>query len=220
MLHPSTHLLLHRGAVLGCQRGRLGELGLPVGVLGEHAIDHAAVEVKVGVMGAGVLGGDFIRKLAPLGFPIRVWSRTRKTFAGVDSFSGAEGLEPFLADTQILVNFLPLTPQIRGLVDAKTLALWPRGACIVNIARGAHVVEADLLAALDSGHIGGAMLDVFEREPLPAEHSFWRHPRVVVTPNIAGQAIAGLMVSQVVENIRRIERGEAPHGLVDLARGY
>jgi glyoxylate/hydroxypyruvate reductase A len=174
----------------------------------------------VGVMGAGVLGGDFIRKLAPLGFRIRVWSRTRKALAGAESFSGPEGLAPFLAGTQILVNFLPLTPHTRDILNAKTLGLLPRGACIVNIARGAHLVEADLLAALDTGHIGGAMLDVFAQEPLPAEHPLWSHPRVVVTPHIAGQAIAELMVSQMVDNIRRIERGETAHGLVDLARGY
>jgi len=174
----------------------------------------------VGVMGAGVLGGDFIRKLAPLGFRIRVWSRTRKALAGAESFSGPEGLAPFLAGTQILVNFLPLTPHTRDILNAKTLGLLPRGACIVNIARGAHLVEADLLAALDTGHIGGAMLDVFAQEPLPVEHPLWSHPRVVVTPHIAGQAIAELMVSQVVDNIRRIERGETAHGLVDLARGY
>jgi glyoxylate/hydroxypyruvate reductase A len=100
------------------------------------------------------------------------------------------------------------------------LAHLPRGACVVNIARGAHVVEADVLAALDSGQLGGALLDVFAQEPLPAEHPFWRHPRVVVTPHIAGQAIAELMVSQVVDNIRRIERGEAPVGLIDPERGY
>jgi glyoxylate/hydroxypyruvate reductase len=174
----------------------------------------------VGVLGAGVLGGDFIRKLGPLGFRVRVWTRTPKALAGVESFSGREGLAPFLAGTQILVNFLPLTQETRGLLNASTLAGLPRGACIVNIARGAHVVEADLLAALDAGHIGGALLDVFAQEPLPSEHAFWRHPRVVVTPHIAGQAIAELMVTQVVENIRRVERGEPPHGLVDLARGY
>ncbi len=175
---------------------------------------------SVGVMGAGVLGGDFVRKLVPLGFRVRVWSRTRKVLAGVESFSGGDGLAPFLAGTQILVTFLPLTEDTRGLLNAVTLARLPRGACIVNIARGAHVVEADLLAALDSGHIGGAMLDVFAQEPLPTEHPFWRHPRVVVTPHIAGQAMAELMVNQVVKNIQRIERGEAPHGLVELARGY
>ncbi len=174
----------------------------------------------VGVLGAGVLGGDFIRKLAPLGFRIRVWNRTGKTLAGVESFAGTEGLAPFLAGTQILVNLLPLTPQTRGVLGARTLALLPRGACIVNIARGAHLVEADLLAALNTGHIGGAMLDVFAQEPLPPEHPFWRDPRVVVTPHVAGQAIAELMVSQVVDNIGRLERGETPHGLVDLTRGY
>ena len=174
----------------------------------------------VGVMGAGVLGGDFIRKLAPLGFRVRVWSRSPKALAGVESFSGPEGLTPFLAGTHILVNFLPLTQDTRGILNATTLAQLSRGACVLNIARGAHLVEPDLLAALNAGQIGGAMLDVFAQEPLPPEHPFWRHPRVVVTPHIAGQAIAELMVAQVVENIRRVERGEPPHGLVDLARGY
>jgi glyoxylate/hydroxypyruvate reductase A len=180
----------------------------------------AVAQRSVGVMGAGVLGGDFIRKLLPLGFRVRVWSRTHKALDGVECFSGAEGLAAFLAGTQILVNFLPLTPETRGLLNASTLGRLPRGACLVNIARGAHLVEPDLLAALETGHVGGVMLDVFAQEPLPAEHPFWSHPRVVVTPHIAGQAIAELMVNQVVDNIRRVERGEAPHGQVDLARGY
>ena len=96
----------------------------------------------------------------------------------------------------------------------------PRGAFLINIARGAHLVEPDLLAALDRGQLGGAMLDVFAREPLPADHPFWRHPRILVTPHIAGLAIAELMVEQVVDNIQRIERGQAPLGLVDPHRGY
>jgi glyoxylate/hydroxypyruvate reductase A len=174
----------------------------------------------VGVMGAGVLGGDFVRKLRPLGFPILIWTRTPKALPGVQSYSGAEGLAPFLGRAQILVNFLPLSEQTRGILNARTLAQLPRGACLINIARGAHLVEDDLLAALDSGQVGGALLDVFAREPLPPGHPFWKHPRVVVTPHIAGQAVAELMVNQVVENIRRIERGETPVGLVDLERGY
>jgi glyoxylate/hydroxypyruvate reductase len=179
-----------------------------------------ASERKVGVMGLGVLGADFARKAVMLGFRVLGWSRSPREIAGVTAWHGAHGLVPFLRDTQILVNFLPLTPQTERIVDAPLLARLPRGAYLVNIARGAHVVEEDLLAALDSGQLAGAMLDVFAREPLPAGHRLWTHPRVVVTPHIAAQAIAALMVEQVVGNIRRVGRGEAPVGLVDPARGY
>jgi glyoxylate/hydroxypyruvate reductase A len=174
----------------------------------------------VGVMGTGVLGSDFVRKLLPLKFPLVTWSRTPHALCGVEAFHGRDGLGAVLARSQILVNFLPLTAETAGLLHAGTLAQLPRGACIVNLARGAHIVEADLLAALDSGQVGGALLDVFAQEPLPPEHPFWRHPKVRLTPHIGGQAIAELMVSQVVDNVRRIERGEAPFGQVDPARGY
>ncbi len=179
-----------------------------------------AAQCPVGVMGLGVLGGDFARKAAALGFRVLSWSRTPKAMPGVESFHGADGLPPFLAQTQMLVNFLPLTEETAGLLNARTFAQLPRGACVVNIARGAHLVESDLLAALDSGHLEGALLDVFSEEPLPPAHPFWRHPRVMLTPHIAGQAIAEVMVAQVVDNIRRIECGEQPLGLVDLERGY
>ncbi len=179
-----------------------------------------APQRTVGVMGLGVLGGDFVRKLVPLGFKILGWSRTPKSLPGVTTFHGREGLGEFLGSTDILVNFLPLTPDTVGILSASTFARLPRGACIINIARGAHLDEHELLAALDRGQLGGAMLDVFQREPLPPEHRFWHHPRVIVTPHIAAQAIAELMVSQVIDNIRRIERGEAPLGLVDRRRGY
>ena len=174
----------------------------------------------VGVLGLGVLGADFARKVVALGFDVLGWSRTPKQIAGVTALQGPEQFARFLSRTQILVNFLPLTPQTQGILRLETFAQLPRGAYLINIARGAHLVEADLLSALDSGQLAGAMLDVFEREPLRADHRFWCHPRIVATPHIAGQAIAELMVAQVVENIRRIERGEAPTGLVDAARGY
>ena len=179
-----------------------------------------AAERVVGVMGLGVLGGDFARKAAALGFRVLGWSRSAHQLDGVTVFEGDGAFEPFLRHTHILLNFLPLTSQTAGILNARTFASLPRGACIVNIARGGHVVEADLLAALDQGQLGGAMLDVFATEPLPADHPFWRHPSVIVTPHIAAQAIAKLMIEQVVENIRRVERGEAPLGLVDARRGY
>jgi glyoxylate/hydroxypyruvate reductase A len=179
-----------------------------------------AHERTVGVMGLGVLGADFARKVSALGFRVLGWSRSRKQLPGVESLHGEAGLGGFLAAAQILVNFLPLTPQTERVLDARLFGRLPRGAYLVNIARGAHLVEADLLDALASGQIAGAMLDVFGREPLPPAHPFWTHPNVIVTPHIAAQAIASLMVEQVVDNIRRIERGEVPTGLVDVERGY
>jgi glyoxylate/hydroxypyruvate reductase A len=180
----------------------------------------AAEERSVGVMGLGVLGSDFVAKLEPLGFRVLGFSRTPRAVPGVTVFHGDRGLRSFLAESEILVNFLPLTPQTERILNAQTLAWLPRGACIVNIARGGHVDEDALLAALDAGQIGGALLDVYDREPLPAAHRFWRHPRVFVTPHIAAQAIAELAVSQVIENIRRIERGDEPVGRVEVERGY
>ena len=172
-------------------------------------------------MGLGVLGGDFVRKLAALDFKVLGWSRTPREPARRHDLPWVrKDCDPFLEQTEILVNFLPLTPETAGILSASTFARLPRGACIINIARGDHLDEQDLLAALDQGQLGGAMLDVFRREPLPPDSSFWHHPKVVITPHIAAQAFAELMVSQVIENIRRIERGEPPLGLVDPARGY
>jgi len=179
-----------------------------------------AQQRTVGILGLGVLGGDFARKVVPLGFNVIGWSRTPKSLAGVTAFNGPAALGEFLGRTEILANFLPLTPDTAGILGASTFGQLPRGACIINIARGAHLDERDLLAALDDGRLGGAMLDVFQREPLPPEHPFWHHPRVVITPHVAAQAIAELMVAQVVDSIRRIERGEQPSGLVDPGRGY
>lgn len=174
----------------------------------------------IGVMGLGVLGGDFACKAQVMGFHVIGWSRRAHGLEGVGEYHGADGLAAFLAATQILVNFLPLTPETHGILDRALFARLPRGAFLVNLARGGHLVEDDLVAALDSGQLGGAMLDVFVQEPLPEGHAFWRHPGIVVTPHIAGLAIAELMVEQVVDNVMRLERGETPTGLVDRRRGY
>ena len=167
-----------------------------------------------------MLGGEIARKLIGLGFPVRGWSRSSKRIAGVETFHGDGDLKDFLARSRVVVNVLPLTPQTEGILNARTFALVPRGAYVVNIGRGAHLVEDDLLAALESGQLGGAMLDVFRREPLPYEHPFWRHPKIVVTPHVAGVTIPSEAEAQVIENVRRLERGDPPLGLVDLARGY
>jgi glyoxylate/hydroxypyruvate reductase A len=120
----------------------------------------------------------------------------------------------------VLVNVLPLTRETRGILDARAFGLMPRGSYVVNIGRGAHVIEQDLIAALDSGQLAGAMLDVFDQEPLPADHAFWRHRAIIVTPPVAAPTLAAEAESQIVDNIRRMERGEAPLGGVDRHRGY
>lgn len=177
-------------------------------------------ERGVGVMGLGILGSAAAAMLARVGFRVEGWSRTPRRLEGVGCRAGQDEFGPFLARSEILINFLPLTPDTIGILDAVTLARLPRGACIVNPARGAHVVERDLIAALDCGQIGGAMLDVFADEPLPRPHPLWQHPGVVITPHVAAVTIASEAAGQVVANLRRLERGEAPAGPVDRAAGY
>ena len=175
---------------------------------------------RVGVMGLGVIGAHVAQRIASLGYPVAGWSRTGAAVEGIDVYAGAAGFPPFLARTQVLVNVLPLTRETRGILDASAFGAMPRGGYVVNIGRGAHVVDQDLIAALDSGQLAGAMLDVFEQEPLPAGHAFWRHPAIIVTPHVAAPTLAAQAESQIVDNIRRMERGEVPLGLVDRNRGY
>jgi glyoxylate/hydroxypyruvate reductase A len=175
---------------------------------------------RVGILGLGELGTDAARKLVALEFDVAGWSRSPKDIDGVESFTGEAGLAPFLARTEILACLLPLTPETEGIINRDTLAALPEGAVVINSARGGHVVEDDLLAALDSGHIAGATLDVFRTEPLPAEHPFWGHPKVTVTPHMASLTVPHSAAQWIAENIRRIERGEAPLNVVDLKTGY
>lgn len=179
-----------------------------------------AAQRSVGVMGLGVLGGDLARALAGLGFRVLGWSKGAREVEGVRCFGGESGLREFLAGSEILVNLLPLTPDTRNILNATLFAQLPRNAVVINLARGGHLVEAELLDALDSGHLRGAMLDVFEREPLPSDHPFWAHPKLVFTPHISAQAVTQLAEGQIIDNIQRIESGEAPVGLVDVGRGY
>ncbi len=190
------------------------------GSIWRHLAPKLTSERCVGVMGLGVLGSAAAAMLARTGFEVAGWSRTRHEIDGVACWAGATEFGGFLARSEILVNFLPLTPDTVGILDAAALSRLPRGACVVNPARGAHVVEADLLAALDHGHIRGAMLDVFAEEPIPVAHPFWRHPGVVVTPHIAATTIASEASGQVIDNLRRLERGEAPVGIVNRTAGY
>jgi glyoxylate/hydroxypyruvate reductase A len=175
---------------------------------------------RVGVLGLGAIGADTAARLRDLGFRVAGWSRSPKAIDGIESFHGEGGFAAFLGRSDIVVCLLPLTSETRGILDSSAFAALPRGAYVVNLARGAHLVEPDLLAALDSGHLSGAALDVFAVEPLPAGHPFWSHPKVHVTPHIAGLTNPRTSAAQVAENIRRVRAGQAPLNLVDPAKGY
>ena len=180
----------------------------------------SARDRRVGIMGLGVLGGDAAEKLVSLGFDVAGWSRGPKDLPGVASFHGTDGFLPFLNRSDILVCMLPLTPDTTGILDARTFAALPRGAALISVGRGPHMVEADLLAALESGQLDGATLDVFRDEPLPADSPFWDHPRVVVVPHVASITIARAACELVIDNIRRFEAGQPLLHVVDLDRGY
>lgn len=174
----------------------------------------------IGIMGMGTLGSAAAKKLVDFGFQVAGWSRSLKAVEGVTSFHGPEHLESFLRLCNVLVCLLPLTPDTRGIISRRTLSLLPRGAHVINAGRGGHVVEADLLHALDSEWLSGATLDVFAEEPLQAEHPFWTHPKVTVTPHNAADSIPVHVAPQVVENVRRLQAGQPLLRLVDYARGY
>ncbi|HSR56528.1 MAG TPA: glyoxylate/hydroxypyruvate reductase A, partial [Alphaproteobacteria bacterium] len=176
--------------------------------------------VRVGVMGLGQLGGATARALVDFGYDVAGWSRRGRGLEGVEDFIGPEGLEPFLARSDVLIGILPFTKATESLLDARAFATLPKGAYFINCGRGELVVEDDLLAALDSGHLSGAALDVFREEPLPPDHRIWDHPRITVTPHNASTSSAWGAVDIVIENIRRFEAGEPPRAVVDREAGY
>lgn len=174
----------------------------------------------VGIMGAGVLGAKVAESLQAWGFPLRCWSRSRKTWPGVESFAGTEELGAFLSQTRVLINLLPNTAETVGIINGKLLDQLQDGAYLLNLARGVHVNEDDLLAALNSNKLKGAMLDVFSREPLPADSPLWKHPRVAMTPHIAAVTRPAEAVAYISRTISHLENGEAVTGQVDRQRGY
>jgi len=177
-------------------------------------------ERTVGVMGLGELGRASIARLAPLGFEVLGWSRSNTEVPGATCYAGAEGLDVFLGRTDILVCLVPLTHATRGILCSNLFARLPRGASLINVARGGHLVQDDLIPALDSGQLRYALLDVASPEPLPTGHPFYSHPSIVLTPHVAGVTRRETAVHSLLANVRRVVAGEAPDGEIDRSRGY
>ena len=176
--------------------------------------------VTVGVLGLGVLGAHVAQAMQRFGFAAAGWSRSARQIAGVDCYHGAHGMPAFLARTDVLVCLLPLTPSTRGILKRAHLAQLPQGAHVINIGRGPHLVEDDLLTLLDEGHLGGATLDVFPEEPLPAASRLWTHPKVLITPHISAATLRADSIAQIAAKIRAFEGGAPLSDVVDRARGY
>lgn len=200
-------------------------LGMDAHITGQDGIWRTDVpplaqDRPVTMLGLGQLGQACAGALVALGFPVTGWSRTARSLPGVTAFHGDDGLKTALADTEIVVLLLPDTPATTNILDADTLALLPRGAVVINPGRGTLIDDAALLAALDSGRIGHATLDVFRTEPLRRDHPYWAHPRVTVTPHIASATRESTASQVIAENIRRGESGEPFLHLVDRDLGY
>jgi glyoxylate/hydroxypyruvate reductase A len=179
-----------------------------------------ASERKVGVMGLGVIGMAAAKVLAGLGFQVAGWVRQPRPNSDIEIFSGHDQLAAFLTRSEILLNLLPLTAETRGIICAETLRRLPAGAAFINLGRGDHVVEADLIAALDSGHLAAATLDVFPVEPLPSDSPFWRHRKITVMPHVARRLVPGDLVPRICDLVRKTRAGIPLTQLVDRQRGY
>ena len=181
---------------------------------------RSRLDFPVGILGLGVLGERVAKAVAQFDFPVNGWSQSAKNIAGVQSFHGAAQLGDFLAASRFLVCLLPLTPDTENLLNAERLAQLRPGGYVINVARGAHVVDADLIAAIDSGHLAGATLDVFRAEPLPKGHPFWSHPKITLTPHTSARTLRSESIAQIAFKIGALQRGEPVAGRVDAARGY
>ena len=177
-------------------------------------------DFPVGVMGLGVLGERVALALRQFDFPVHGWSRSPKVIDGVIGHAGHAAFDSFLASCRVLVNLLPLTPDTRDILNRETLSRLRPEAYVINVARGDHLVEDDLLALLESGHLAGATLDVFRTEPLPAQHGFWKHPKITVTPHTSARTLREESIAQIAGKILAFERGDPIAGVVDATRGY
>lgn len=181
---------------------------------------RSRADFAVGIMGLGVLGERVAKALQMFEFPVNGYSRSAKNLPGIRCFSGAQGLPEFLAATRVLVNLMPLTSETENILNKDTLSQLQKGGYVINVARGKHLVEEDLITLIDKGHLAGATLDVFRTEPLPAEHPFWRHPQITVTPHTSARTLREESIAQIVGKIQALQRGEAINGVVDPQRGY
>ncbi|PMR73341.1 2-hydroxyacid dehydrogenase [Billgrantia endophytica] len=207
-------------AVLALHRDLIDYLGQQrMGIWKPRRVRPAAYR-SVGILGLGQLGAAVAERLSGLGFPCRGWSRTPRQLAGVTCYAGESALGDFLAGSEILVCLLPLTERTRGILDATLFERLPRGACLVNVGRGAHLIDADLLQALDRGQLSAAVLDVCDPEPPPADHPLWHHPRILLTPHVASMTQPESAVAMVLDNIARHRAGREMVGVVDRRRGY
>jgi glyoxylate/hydroxypyruvate reductase A len=177
-------------------------------------------DFPVGVMGLGVLGQRVAQALCHFEFPVNGWSRTPKAMDGVRAFSGADQFDAFLAASRVLVNLLPLTADTIDIMNQRSLSRLQPGAYVINVARGAHLVDDDLLALLDSGHLAGATLDVFRTEPLPPTHPFWHQSKITITPHTSARTLRETSIAQIAAKMAALECGEPVAGLVEVGRGY
>jgi len=181
---------------------------------------RSRADFAVGVMGLGVLGERVAKSLQVFDFPVIGYSRSPKQIEGVRCFAGQAQLSDFLRASRIVVNLMPLTPETENILNRATLSQLQPGAYLINVARGRHLVEEDLIALIDEGHLAGATLDVFRTEPLPAGHPFWQHPKITVTPHTSARTLREESIAQIVGKILALQRGEPIRGVVDPQRGY
>jgi glyoxylate/hydroxypyruvate reductase A len=230
-----AHLPVVRMVEPGIINGMVEYVSLAVLALHRDFFDYAqakaarrwtALEVPpastrtIGVMGMGSLGCAVLERLATYGFRLRGWNRSPRDMDGVETFAGADQLQRCLEGCNVLICLLPLTPATTGILNRQLFSALPAGAAVINVGRGPHLVDADLLDALDSGHLSRAILDVTDPEPLPPEHPFWAHPRVFLTPHVASMTQPGTAAPILLENVRRHQRGEPLMGVIDRSRGY
>lgn len=235
MTRLPPHVRVVRMIEPGIRQGMVEYVTMAVLALHRNLIDHGiaqregrwnpiklvpAGQRRVGVMGLGNLGRAVLEGLGPFGFALSGWSRSAHDIDGVNCHAGDAALPAFLSSCDILICLLPLTPETRGILCRIRLAQLPSGASLINVGRGGHLVEQDLLSLLDEGHMSGAVLDVFDPEPLPAGHAFWTHPRIIMTPHIASMTRADSAARALIANIRRHESGQPMEGEVVRGRGY